>query len=484
MFRLAKNHLSLTRCCDVAVPLHDLGGGENRRQRIAQLVGQERQELVLSAIGFAQSGLGLLEPRDVDEGADRPARRAALIAQRHGTAVQVDGPPVLEPDHLFVVSHREPSRGSLQRQVLGPNRHVVHEHLEVPRRSRVGGGLREVLTRRAMKELVRSSIANHFLAFGVSSDQHCRWDGVHQRRELIGPCPFLGFSSLLSSLGREPLGRVCRDVDEARLAAEIDGCARKHECEHPPILGPTRDLDFDARTNRKRLAERLALSRRPHAECDGILSDSLAPREASKLRKRLVDAQVRSIGQPGNGCRLWVEVKDGFEPALGRAKRRLRLAAILHVEGRAEPARDHTLFVADRRHSSEVKAIGSFPVADPVLHFARGRGCDRLCKAPLDFFPIIGVDRDESALLCERLLLAQAGQLHPPIVHPLETPLGVGRPDDLRQGIGEFPIARSCARRGDRCLHRLTRDSFMDTRSPSATAPVDVPDRHGVDYGP
>ena len=44
-----------------AVALEDLEAGADRRQRVAQLVGQGGQELVLAAIGFDQPDLAVLQ---------------------------------------------------------------------------------------------------------------------------------------------------------------------------------------------------------------------------------------------------------------------------------------------------------------------------------------------------------------------------------------------------------------------------------------
>ena len=118
---LAQDHLPLVRRRHVAAQLHELGGGEDGRQRVAELVRQQRQEFVLAAIGLAQRGLRLLEARHVDERADRPPRRAARIAQRDGIAVEVNDLPVIEANLLFVVSHFDAARRSLQRELLGRN---------------------------------------------------------------------------------------------------------------------------------------------------------------------------------------------------------------------------------------------------------------------------------------------------------------------------------------------------------------------------
>ena len=133
-------------------------------------------------------------------------------------------------------------------------------------------------------------------------------------------------------------------------------------------------------------------------------------------------------------------MKHRLEPSLGGAKLLLCLAAIVDVERRGHPARDDAVLVADRHHAREVEAILVPPGPDPVFEFTRGRGLEGLRKAPLDLLPILGVHGDEGPLVAQRFLLAQSGELDPPIVHPLQSPLGVARPDDLGQRVGELPV--------------------------------------------
>ena len=66
------------------VRIEDAHGVADRRQRIAQLVRQRRQELVLAAIGLEQCALGVLEAADVEIDAG-PALDAARSSSRMGT---------------------------------------------------------------------------------------------------------------------------------------------------------------------------------------------------------------------------------------------------------------------------------------------------------------------------------------------------------------------------------------------------------------
>ena len=60
--------------------IEDLDGVEDGRQRIAQLVRQHRQKLVLAAIGLAQLPQRALALVLVDQGADPLADRAVEVA--------------------------------------------------------------------------------------------------------------------------------------------------------------------------------------------------------------------------------------------------------------------------------------------------------------------------------------------------------------------------------------------------------------------
>ncbi len=102
---LPQDHLALVRRGHVASQLHELDRREDGRERVPELVRQERQELVLPTVGLAHRSLRLLESRHVHEGPDRPPRRAARIAQWDGAAVKVNGLSVVEADFLFVVPH-------------------------------------------------------------------------------------------------------------------------------------------------------------------------------------------------------------------------------------------------------------------------------------------------------------------------------------------------------------------------------------------
>ena len=65
----------------------DLDGAEDRRQRIAQLVREHRQELVLAAVGLLQLPQRALALVDVDQRADPFADRAVGVADRDGGAL-------------------------------------------------------------------------------------------------------------------------------------------------------------------------------------------------------------------------------------------------------------------------------------------------------------------------------------------------------------------------------------------------------------
>src|SRR4051794_6460213 len=86
-----------------------------------------------------------------------------------------------------------------------------------------------------------------------------------------------------------------------------------------------------------------------------------------------------------------------------------------------------------------MKAISTRLVADAVLELAGGRRRERPSEALLDGLPVVGVHGAERSLVY-RLGRAQPRQLGPAIIHPLEAPLPVARPDDLRKRVRELAI--------------------------------------------
>ena len=127
---------------------HRGDGGEHRRQRSAQLVAEDGEELVLGAIGGVggvlrglEVALGLLPPRDVEpdaDDADRPAERItedpapAVDPGRH--AVRGDDP---ELDLEFVVTgQRTVDRGAEGRPIVGVDQ--LEEASEGPAEGAVG----------------------------------------------------------------------------------------------------------------------------------------------------------------------------------------------------------------------------------------------------------------------------------------------------------------------------------------------------------
>ena len=203
--------------------------------------------------------------------------------------------------------------------------------------------------------------------------------------------------------------------------------------------------------------DRRALLRRPDAELGGALAQHLLAGKAGHLEERVVDVQIRPVGEAGDHRRLRIEVKDRLEPPLGCAQRLFCPMAIVHVEGGGHPLRDRAGLVADRRHATEVEPIGSLAGPDPILHLARAGGGERAFELPLHLSPVVGMDGDQRPLVAEGLLLGETGQLDPPLVHPLEAPLGVAGPDDLRKGVGQFLLVS---------VHAGTSRSRSEKRSP------------------
>jgi len=85
------------------------------------------------------------------------------------------------------------------------------------------------------------------------------------------------------------------------------------------------------------------------------------------------------------------------------------------------------------------------PVANPIFGLYRFRGLDGTLPSASQVISIVRVYGDESALVVECLPFAQASEVEPAIVHPLELALGVARPDNLRQTVGQRPVRRVVA---------------------------------------
>ena len=69
---------------------HDVERRPNRRQRVAELVRQRRQELVLPAVGVAKLHLGELAMGHVDDHADAPVDLAVSVVERLDVVLHVE----------------------------------------------------------------------------------------------------------------------------------------------------------------------------------------------------------------------------------------------------------------------------------------------------------------------------------------------------------------------------------------------------------
>lgn len=88
-----------------------------RRERVAQLVGEYREELVLLAVGAFECALYVLQRRHVDVRGDRAAHASALVEQGCGTDEQRQPTTVVEQDVDLLVAHVDAVQaGALHRQ--------------------------------------------------------------------------------------------------------------------------------------------------------------------------------------------------------------------------------------------------------------------------------------------------------------------------------------------------------------------------------
>src|SRR5215831_9690071 len=81
-------------------------------------------------------------------------------------------------------------------------------------------------------------------------------------------------------------------------------------------------------------------------------------------------------------------------------------------------------------------------VSDPVFDLGWFRCLDGPFPTAPQVVSIVRMNRGVSAFAEKRLLFAQAGEIGPAIIYPLEVAVRVARPDDLRQAIGQRTIGR------------------------------------------
>src|SRR5262249_33915199 len=129
-----------------------------------------------------------------------------------------------------------------------------------------------------------------------------------------------------------------------------------------------------------------------------------------------------------------------LESPLRRPERDLRFVPVLDVERRPEPANDPAAVVAHWRRAGEMPPILAMRVANAVFDLGRFRCLDGTRPPSHKLVSIVRVYRDEGALVAKCVFFTQAGEVEPAIVDPFELAVGVARPDDLRQSIGQRTI--------------------------------------------
>src|SRR5215813_8759076 len=91
---------------------------EDRSERVAKLVRQHRQKLVLAPVGLSERLLGQDASSDVNERADRPTHIPRFIAQGHGVAEEMTPLSVVKDDLVFVAPHLDAPGRRLHRQLM------------------------------------------------------------------------------------------------------------------------------------------------------------------------------------------------------------------------------------------------------------------------------------------------------------------------------------------------------------------------------
>jgi len=184
-------------------PLQDVQADADRRERVAELMGEHAEELVLPPVRLAQRLLGFLAPGDVHEDADRAAGAPLGVEQRHRVPDQVAVPAVGEVHRELGVSHRLPrSAGDLHRELIGGNFHLVAK--DAVGRAGIGRGGR-VRPRLQPQQFVGAAVRGHAPAVPIVRDEDGRRHGVHDRLQLGAPVPLAA-----ADLPERPLGRLRR----------------------------------------------------------------------------------------------------------------------------------------------------------------------------------------------------------------------------------------------------------------------------------
>ena len=169
---------------------HDLEGTAQRRQRIAQFVGERRQELVLATVRLDQRQLGELLLGEVDADADAAVDVAVRVVKRLDVVLDVGDRPVAADDLDVVADRRAMGDGELHRQLfLGQ---ILPAALDAIRRRRtVGRRHRDIAAERHAEQRRERQVGRNEPAIGIVSDGDRHGRRGDQRLEAAQPLPEL-----------------------------------------------------------------------------------------------------------------------------------------------------------------------------------------------------------------------------------------------------------------------------------------------------
>ena len=165
--------------------LHELHRVRDRRERVAQLVRERRQELVLAPVGLAQRLLAADALGEVDADADAAADAVRFVEERPGMDHHLPRRPVRAVDLDLGVVHRDAARNAgVHRQLGGRDVDTAAAQGEA---RRPGLGERGVRLRRNLQQLGERAVDADGVAARIVGDGDADRHQVDERLELLDP---------------------------------------------------------------------------------------------------------------------------------------------------------------------------------------------------------------------------------------------------------------------------------------------------------
>lgn len=166
-------------------------------------------------------------------------------------------PAVVEANFLLELADFDSlARRALQGQLVRRELDAVAVDREVPERAWVVARLRKIGPHRCAKDLLPDPAAAHVAALGVAGDPHGGRSGVEDGGELFGVATGELFAARARLLGRELLGDVARDRQDAHLTVEVDELRTNLQGADVSVLRAQGDRPTDARARSVVLAQR------------------------------------------------------------------------------------------------------------------------------------------------------------------------------------------------------------------------------------